>query len=62
MKSANSLLLIAQGFISFFRNLFVPQRISRTLETFVKEESSCNYRPQWYIVEDNGDYEHHNKS
>ena len=31
MKSASSLLLMAHGLMSFFRNLFVPQSISRTL-------------------------------
>ena len=31
IKSTSSLLLMAHGFISFFRNLFVPHNINRTL-------------------------------
>ena len=63
MKSASSLLFTAQGLISFFRNLFVPHRINRTL----KRVDSCDCItidgdiPERNKVENNGDDEDNNK-
>ena len=61
MKSASSLLFTAWGLISFFKNLFVPQSIKRTLKISCDLSFQFYDKPERNKVEDNGDDEDNNK-